>query len=148
MVAAAAVAVGAAAEGGVAATEAVGEVVAAGGGAQAGDIRKILMGEAAHSRCHGGGAATTFRGGHVAGNVQGHWRRWELAGSWPLTGGMSDASTDSSGLRVGRALSLCRARIMAQATHPWCAGRCRRHGFTRRRTKPVPSPRPCTHGAC
>lgn len=122
MVAAAAVAVGAAAAGGVAATEVVGEVVAAGGGAQAGGIRKILIGEAAHSRRHGGDVATTFRGGHGAGDAQGPWRRWEMAGSWPLTGGMSGASTDLSGLRVGRALSLCRSRIMAQARTPLVCG--------------------------
>lgn len=44
MVAAAAVAVAAAAGEGVAATEAVGEVVAAGGGAQAADTRKFWQG--------------------------------------------------------------------------------------------------------
>lgn len=120
MVAAAAVAVGAAAEGGVAATEAVGEVAAAGGGAQAGDIRKILIAEAAHSRRHWGDVATTFRDDHVASDAHCHWRRWEMAGSCPLTGGMSDASTDSSGLRIGRALLLFLSRIMAQATPLVC----------------------------
>lgn len=121
-VGAAAVAVGAAAGGVVAAIEAVGEVAAAGGGVQAGDIRKFLIGEAAHGRRHGGDVATTFHGGLGAGDAQGHWRQWELAGSWPLTGGMSDASTDSGGLRVGRALPLCRSRIMTQATTPLVCG--------------------------